>query len=207
MQRRHAASSTSARALFLGVFCCALTTLAAGACANPQLSSAAKPHQGVTPRPSAAPAPPPLDPALTSPASLPPPPVLEGCATALPLELDVEPLLAALAGACAPTMQPLAASPLVLSLGPGGIGSLPFDVTDPSRCLRAGATGSRGISELELEVQGHDGRVLGADRLRGPVALANPDGPICVGSAGSYRAVLHVAQGSGRVALQVWQAR
>jgi len=131
----------------------------------------------------------------------------DGCATALPMELDAEPLLDALARACAPTMQPLAASPLVASLESGGIGSLPFVVTDPSRCLRAGATGSRGIRELELEVQGDGGRVLGADRLRGAVALANPDGPICVDSAGSYRAVVRVAQGGGRVALQVWQAR
>ena len=123
------------------------------------------------------------------------------------MELDAVPLLDALARACAPTMQPLTTAPLVVSLGPGGIGSLPFDVIDASRCLRAGATGSRGIDELELEVVDHGGRILGADRLRGSVALANPDGPICVDSAGSYRARVRVAQGSGRVAVQVWQAR
>lgn len=131
----------------------------------------------------------------------------DGCATALPAEIDAAPLLEALARACAPAMQPLAALPLVVTLGPGGSGSLPFDVTDASRCLRAGATGSGGIDELELEVLDLGGRVLGADHLRGAIALANPDGPICLGSSGNYRAVVRVTRGSGRVALQVWQAR
>lgn len=103
-------------------------------------------------------------------------------------------------------MRPLVAAPRVGTLETGTALTLPFTVTDASRCVRAAAVGSAGIEELALEVLADDGRVLGSDRLPGALALANADGPICPSVAGHYRAIARAVQGRGEVALQVWQA-
>jgi hypothetical protein len=103
-------------------------------------------------------------------------------------------------------MRPLAPAPRVATLEAGAELALPFTITDASRCLRAAAVGAAGVEELALEVTAGDGRVLGADHLPGPLALANPDGPICPPSAGEYRAVVRATRGRGQVVLQVWQS-
>ncbi|HWO08074.1 MAG TPA: hypothetical protein VNN80_01300 [Polyangiaceae bacterium] len=178
--------------------------LALTACAGPGLPSPSKPRESAAPQPSAAPAPRTSLPEAAAP--LPPEPLPDGCATAVPSGLAPVERLDALAAACARGMRPLSPSARVTTLAAGGTLAFPFSLADASRCLRAGATCSAGVRELELAVIDSADRVLGADRLTGGVALANREGPICVPSAGEYRAVIRAVQGSGEVALQVWQA-
>jgi hypothetical protein len=102
-------------------------------------------------------------------------------------------------------MLPLAA-PRVGTLETGAALTLPFTVTDASRCVRAAAAGSASVEELALEVRAEDDHVLGADQLPGALALANADGPLCPSVAGKYRAIARATRGRGEVAVQVWQA-
>jgi len=176
----------------------------AGACSTPQLPSPSKPSESAVPQASAAP----RAASVAEPHSrVAPEPLPDGCVTAVPSDLAPLGRLEAVGQACARGMGPLSPSPRVATLAPGASLTLPFSVADPSRCLRAAATGSAGIEELELSVVDRGDRVLGADRLPGTVALANPDGPICLAGAGEYRAVALAAKGHGEVALQVWQAQ
>jgi len=173
-----------------------------GACSPPPLSpSPSKPSESTAPQPSATPSA-----SAHEPAPLPPEPLPDGCATAVPAGLAPVARLGVLAEACARGMRPLVPAPRVATLSAGGTLALPFSVADASRCLRAGATSSAGMRQLELELVDSADRVIAADRLLGGVALANREGPICVESAGEYRAVARAVQGNGEVALQVWQA-
>lgn len=178
--------------------------LALTACAGPGLPSPSKPRESAAPQPSAAAAPR----ASLSEASapLPPEPLPDGCAAAVPSSLAPVERLGALAEACARGMRSLAPAPRVTTLAAGGTLTLPFSVADASRCLRAGAAGSASVREFELAVVDSAGRVLGADQLVGGVAVANREGPICLPNTGEYRAIIRAVQGSGEVALQVWQA-
>ena len=178
--------------------------LALTACAGPGLPSPSQPSESAAPQPSAAPAPRTSRPEAA--ASLPPEPLPDGCASAVPGSRAPVERLGGLAEACARGMRPLAPSPRVATLAAGGTLALPFSLSDASHCLRAGATSSTGVRELELVVVDGADRVLGTDRLAGGVALVNREGPVCVPSAGEYRAVARVVEGTGEVALQAWQA-
>lgn len=139
-------------------------------------------------------------------AELPPRPLPDGCTTDLADPGAPEPLLAEVARSCVGSMAPVAPEPLLVTLEPGAARDLPFTITDPNKCIRAAAAGSKGVKELELTIVDRSDRVLGEDTLPGQVALANFDGPICLEDPGQYRAVVRMVDGSGGVAIQVWQA-
>lgn len=146
---------------------------------------------------SSAPVPPP---------ELPPRPPPDGCTTDVTDPGAPEPLLAAVAKSCVADMKPLAPEPLLVSLAPGTLKDMPFTITDPTKCIRAAAAGAKDVKELELTIVDRSDRILGADQLSGQVALANPDGPVCLKDPGQYRAVVRMVEGSGSVAIQVWQS-
>ncbi len=115
--------------------------------------------------------------------------------------------MAHVAKSCLVDMSPVAPKPLLVHLEPGNAKELPFTVLDPTQCVRAVATGAQQVKELELVIVDRSGQVLGRDELPGAIAMANLHGPICFEGPGQYRAVVRLVDGSGDVALQVWQAR
>ena len=103
-------------------------------------------------------------------------------------------------------MTPLVPEPLMVDLQEGALKDVPFTVLDPSKCVRAVATGAKEVKELHLQIMDRSDHVHGEDELPGAIALANLHGPICFTSPGQYRAVVQLVEGSGKVAVQVWQA-
>jgi hypothetical protein len=136
-----------------------------------------------------------------------PAPLPDGCYTDVAAKTEAAPLLEEVAKACFVDMQPMAPQPLLVSLQRGALKDLPFTVLDPSKCVRAVATGAKEVKELELQIVDRSDQVLGEDSLPGSIALANRDGPICFKDPGQYRAVVRLIEGSGSVAIQVWQAQ
>ena len=139
-------------------------------------------------------------------AEVPPEPVPDGCYTDVLPDDEAEPLLEHVAQSCMVDMTPVAPEPLLVNLQAGALKDLPFTVMDPSKCFRAIATGAKDVKELTLQIVDRSDQVLAEDKLSGAIALANPDGPICVKDPGQYRAVVRMVSGSGHVAVQVWQA-
>jgi len=139
-------------------------------------------------------------------AAAPAEPPADGCHSDVSRDTDAAPLLEQVAKSCMADMVPVAPEPLLVSLQPGTLKDLPFTVMDASKCFRAVATGAKEVKELKLQILDSNDQVLAEDKLPGSIALANPDGPICVKDPGQYRAVVHMVSGSGHVAVQVWQA-
>ena len=136
-----------------------------------------------------------------------PKPIPDGCTTDVAPRAKAAPLMEQVAKSCIVDMSPVAPEPWLVSLEPGKVKELPFTILDPSRCVRAVATGAKEVKELELAVVDRSDQVWGKDELPGAIALANLDGPICFKDPGQYRAVVRLVDGSGEVAVQVWQTR
>lgn len=140
--------------------------------------------------------------ASAKPPALPP----EGCWSGAEPPAAARAKLDALAGACVQGMHAVGPEPLVVELAAGSRKDLPFTVTDPSRCVRAGAAGGEGVQALTLAIVDAIDHVQTSADLHGAFAFAGAGGPVCLDRAGAYRAVVRVTRGAGPVAIQVWQA-
>ncbi len=146
------------------------------------------------------------EPEAATAAPTPPPEIPDGCTSDVDPDSDAEPLLEQVAESCLEDMHPIAPEPLLVNLAPGALKDLPFTIMDPSKCVRAVATGAKEVREIDLTIVDRSDHVLGQDKLPGSIALANLDGPVCFKDPGQYRAVVRMVDGSGSVAIQVWQA-
>lgn len=131
---------------------------------------------------------------------------MDGCFSGLELGSDARAGLARLAAACAAGTKPELPQPLTVELAEGGVKELPFTVVDAPRCVRALATATPEVRELELRIVDRFDRAIASDELRGNSAVVGRDGPVCVDQPGQYRAIVKVVSGSGAVAFQVYRA-
>lgn len=136
-----------------------------------------------------------------------PPYLPDGCWGDVALDGGAEPLLQDIARRCAQGMQPFAGKSLIAVLSKGKRAKLSFSLDDADKCVRVVAAGGPGVRDLALSLEDEKGHVYGRDALQGPFALVDDGGPVCLPAKGTYRAVVRVREGSGRVALRVYRAR
>jgi hypothetical protein len=72
-------------------------------------------------------------------------------------------------------------------------------------CYRVFAVAGEGIDDLEVQIRSSRGTRLGADELRGRVALVDPERPFCTFADDELQIRVASAGGNGRYALEVWQ--
>lgn len=97
--------------------------------------------------------------------------------------------------------------PLVVDLHPSQARDLPFTVTDPSKCLRLIAAGGTGVEDIELSLVDRAGRTLAKDEYAASFSVLSADGSVCVAAPGTYRALLKMVRGEGKVAVQAWRTK
>jgi hypothetical protein len=72
-------------------------------------------------------------------------------------------------------------------------------------CFRVFAVAEPGVSDLDVEIFGPQGKRFAFDTTDDRWPVVNPDGPFCLVREGEYRAVVRAQRGSGRYAIEIWR--
>jgi hypothetical protein len=126
-------------------------------------------------------------------------PVLEGCLVDVDFDAGTAAALEQASALCLAGMERM-----VTRERDGGI---EFRIDDPARCVRVAAAGARGVRAIDVAIVDAGGRRLENAQARAPFAWVPARGPLCVASAGTYRAQARVTEGAGPLALAAWQAK
>jgi hypothetical protein len=132
--------------------------------------------------------------------------VTEDCSLDVDAASEPESRLHELAAHCAPGLVPIDA-PVVTVVRAGETHTLSFELADARHCVRAIAAGDAELGQLEIELLDEHNRSYGHEVHDDNFALLNPRGTICVGAPGTYRLLVRVGRGQGRVAMAAYRAR
>jgi hypothetical protein len=129
----------------------------------------------------------------------------QGCAPRLDPSSGALELLTAFAGECVHGMVPFGAHPERSRLSSGQALVQTFELADAQHCVRAAAACDTGV-KLVLLIEEESGKVILRSAIGPRLISLGAEGPLCLDQPGRYRARATVTQGSGWVALRVWQA-
>lgn len=134
----------------------------------------------------------------------------DGCARNWAPAGDPSTDVMALGRICAQGTAALFAQPAVIRVAPGRAARVPFALTATPACLYAAAAANSG--GLSVSLLSPQGDAVASISSTEPVALAPPDGPVCVRQAGTYQVQINVAaatdasSAAAAVAVQIWRA-
>lgn len=166
-----------------------ISLCAAAGCSKPDPSpstASAKPP----PQPTEIPPPKPIDWA-----ALP-----DGCYTGIEVSNDAQAVLAQLRTLCAGHLNPL--GPTTVVRPAEGMAQLDFDLARAPACLRILAV-APGAPRMTLRLLSRGGAVEASAAMDAPIAVLDPDGPVCVADSGRYQVTV-IARTNAAVALRVF---
>ena len=74
-------------------------------------------------------------------------------------------------------------------------------------CYRIFAVGDNGIEDIDIGIKNSKGEQIAVDGQHGPVAVLNPDGPICAKVTENVVVLAKVEKGAGRYGFALWKKK